>query len=155
MNLVSLFSSTKYNQKTDEYGWNDENRARFILEIYTKISQAIEDEMIISAKLDWVNEEHGYTENGFITIAKALEKAGLDIMEVSGPNPHRSGNDPYFYEDTKKIADILKIPIICIGGIKIFEQVNFILKNSNIQYIAMSRELLKQPDLVTKWKSNK
>ena len=41
--------------------------------------------MIISAKIDCVNEEHGYTENGFITIAKALEKAGLDIMEVSGP----------------------------------------------------------------------
>ena len=111
--------------------------------------------MIISAKIDCVNEEHGYTESGFITIAKALEKAGLDIMEVSGPNPHRSGNNPYIYEDTKKIADILKIPIICIGGIKTFEQVNFILKNSNIQYIAMSRELLKQPDLVTKWKSNK
>ena len=82
---------------------SDENRARFILEIYTKIRQAIGDEMIISAKIDCVNEEHGYTESGFITIAKALEKAGLDIMEVSGPNPHRSGNDPYFYEDTKKL----------------------------------------------------
>ena len=134
---------------------SDENRARFILEIYNKIRKAIGDEMIISAKIDCVNEEHGYTESGFITIAKELEKAGLDIMEVSGPNPHRSGNEPYFYEDTKKIADILKIPIICIGGIKTFEQVNFILKNSNIQYIAMSRELLKQPDLVTKWKENK
>ena len=59
--------------------------------------------MIISAKIDNVCEEHGYTESGFITIAKALEKAGLDIMEFSGPNPHRSGNDPYFYEDTKKL----------------------------------------------------
>ena len=155
MNLVSLFSSTKYNQRTDEYGGSDENRARFIVEIYTKIRQVIGDEMIISAKIDNVCEEHGYTESGFITIAKALEKAGLDIMEISGPNPHRNGPDPYFYEDTKKIADILKIPIICIGGIKTYEQVDFILKNSNIQYIAMSRELLKQPDLVTKWKSNK
>ena len=155
LNLVSLFSSTKYNQRTDEYGGSDENRARFILEIYTKIRQAIGNEMIISAKIDNVCEEHGYTESGFITIAKALEKAGLDIMEISGPNPHRNGTDPYFYEDTKKIADILKIPIICIGGIKTFEQVDFILKNSNIQYIAMSRELLKQPDIVTKWKSNK
>ena len=155
LSLVSLFSSSKYNQRTDEYGGSDENRARFIVEIYNKIRQAIGDEMIISAKIDNVCEEHGYTESGFITIAKALEKAGLDIMEISGPNPHRNGPDPYFYEDTKKIADILKIPIICIGGIKTYEQVDFILKNSNIQYIAMSRELLKQPDLVTKWKSNK
>ena len=35
------------------------------------------------------------------------------------------------------------------------KQADYIVKNSNIQYIAMSRELLKQPDLVTKWKSNK
>ena len=84
-------------------------------------------------------------------MAKALEEAGLDLMEVSGPNPIRQGEDPFFYEATKKIAEIVKIPVICIGGIKNYEQADFILKNSNIEYIAMSRELLKQPDIVKKW----
>lgn len=155
LSLVSLFSSTKYNKRTDEYGGSDENRARFIVEILTKIREAIGNEMIISAKIDNVSEDHGFTESGFITIAKALEKAGLDIIEISGPNPHRNGIDPYFYEDTKKIAEILKIPVICIGGIKTYEQVDSILKNSKIQYVAMSRELLKQPDIVKSWYSNK
>ena len=49
----------------------------------------------------------------------------------------------------------MKIPVICIGGIKKYEQADFILKNSNIEYIAMSRELLKQPDIVKKWYLNK
>ena len=155
LSLVSLFSSTKYNKRTDEYGGSDENRARFIVEILTKIREAIGNEMIISAKIDNVSEEHGYTESGFITVAKALEKAGLDIIEISGPNPLRNSEEPYFYEDTKKIAEILKIPVICIGGIKTYEQVDNILKNSKIQYVAMSRELLKQPDIVKKWYSNK
>ena len=155
LSLVSLFSSTKYNKRTDEYGGSDENRARFIVEILTKIREAIGNEMIISAKIDNVSEEHGFTESGFITVAKALEKAGLDIIEISGPNPLRNSEDPYFYEDTKKIAEILKIPVICIGGIKTYEQVDNILKNSKIQYVAMSRELLKQPDIVKKWYSNK
>ena len=155
LSLVSLFSSTKYNKRTDEYGGSDENRARFIVEILTKIREAIGNEMIISAKIDNVSEDHGFTESGFITIAKALEKAGLDIIEISGPNPHRNGTEPYFYEDTKKIAEILKIPVICIGGIKTYEQVDSILKNSKIQYVAMSRELLKQPDIVKSWYSNK
>ena len=155
LSLISLFLSTKYNKRTDEYGGSEENRARFIIEILTKIRKAIGDEMIISAKIDNTSEEHGFTESGFINTAKALEKAGLDMIKISGPNPLRNGKDPYFYEDTKKLADVLKIPVTCIGGIKTFEQVDFILKNSNIQYVAMSRELLNQPDLVTKWKSNK
>ena len=49
----------------------------------------------------------------------------------------------------------MKIPVICIGGIKKFEQAEYIMKNSNIEYIAMARELLKQPDIVKKWYLNK
>ena len=70
------------------------------------------------------------------------------------PNPIRNGDEPYFYNDTKKLAETLKIPVICIGGIKKYEQADYIVKNSNIQYIAMSRELLKQPDIVKKWYLN-
>ena len=111
--------------------------------------------MIISAKIDSPDEENGITESGFLTLGKKLEEAGLDLMEVSGPNPIRKGEKPYFYEATKKIAEILKIPVMCIGGIKTYEQADYILKNSKIEYIAMSRELLKQPDIVKKWYLNK
>ena len=155
LTLVSLFTTQKYNRRTDEYGGSDENRSRFIVEIVKKIRKAIGNDMIISAKIDSPDEKYGITESGFLYTAKALEEAGLDYLEVSGPNAAREGNNPYFYEPTKKVAEILKIPVICIGGIKTFEQADYILKNSKIEYIAMSRELLKQPDLVTKWKSNK
>ena len=155
LSLLSLFCSSKYNTRTDEYGGSDENRARIIVEIAQKIREAIGNDMIISAKIDNPTTEHGFTESGFITTAKMLEKAGLDIIEISGPNPHRSGDQPYFYNDTKKIADVLNIPVTCIGGIKNYEQIEFILKDSKIQYVAMSRELLKQPDIVKKWYANK
>ena len=61
----------------------------------------------------------------------------------------------YFYNDAKKLADVLKIPVICIGGITKYEQADYILKNSKIEYIAMSRELLKKPDIVKTWISKK
>ena len=155
LSLVSLFSTKKYNRRTDEYGGSDENRARFIVEIVKKIRAAIGNEMIISAKIDSPDEDNGITESGFLNLGKALQEAGLDLMEVSGPNPIRQGEEPFFYEATKKIAKNLKIPVICIGGIKKFEQAEYILKNSNIEYIAMARELLKQPDIVKKWYLNK
>ena len=151
LSLGSLFCSKKYNTRTDEYGGSDENRARFIVEIVRKIRDAVGKDMIISAKIDAVDEENGFTENGFLTTGKALENAGLDFIEISGPNPLRNDKDPYFYKDTKKLAEILKIPVVCIGGIKTYEQADYILKNSNIEYIGIARELLKQPDLVKKW----
>ena len=106
--------------------------------------------MIISAKIDSPDEENGITENGFLYTGKALEEAGLDLISISGTNPIRN-EEIYFYDYSKKLAEILNIPVICIGGIKKYEQAEYILRNSKIEYIAMSRELLKQPDIVKKW----
>ena len=155
LSLVSLFSFSNINKRTDEYGGSDENRARLIVEIVQKVREAIGNDMIISAKIDNTDEKYGLSESGFLTTGKMLEKAGLDMIKVSGPNPHRNGDEPYFYEDTKKLADNLNIPVTCIGGIKTYEQVDFILQNSKIQYIAMSRELIKQPDILKKWSTKK
>ena len=155
MNLISSFSSIKLNQRTDEYGGSDENRAKFILEIYQKIREAIGNEMIIAAKIDSKDEENGYTESGILTVAKKLEEAGIDLIEISAPNGIRNDENPYFYDETKKIAEKLKIPVICVGGIKTYEQADYILKNSKIEYISMASELMKNPDTVTKWSLNK
>ena len=155
LTLVSLFLSKKYNRRTDEYGGSEENRVRFIVEIVQKIRKAVGNDFIISAKIDSIDEEYGFDEKGFLYTGKALEQAGLDLIEISGANPIKNDDYPYFYNDTKKLADILKIPVVCIGGIKKYEQADYILKNSKIQYIALARELLKQPDIVKKWYSNK
>ena len=152
--LLSLFSSQLFNKRTDNYGGNDENRARFMVEIVKKVREAIGNDMIISAKIDGTDENFGFTESGFLTLGKELEKAGLDLVEVSGPNPSRDG-EMFFYEPTKKLAEILKIPVICLGGIKTYEQADYILKNSKIEYIGMSRALMKEPNLVRIWNNNK
>ena len=155
LNLISSFSSIKLNTRTDEYGGSDENRSRFIVEIVKKVREAIGNEMIIGVKIDSKDEENGYTESCFLTIGKNLEKAGVDLIEVSGPRGIRNPDHPYFYDETKKIAEILKIPVICMGGITKYEQADYILKNSKIEYISMSRELMKNPDTVTKWSLGK
>ena len=84
-----------------------------------------------------------------------MEEAGLDLLEISGPNGIRNAEHPYFYDETKKIAEKLKMPVICFRGIKNYEQADYILKNSKIEYISMARELMKNPDTVTKWSLNK
>jgi len=150
LNFASLFLSTKFNRRTDEYGGSVENRARFIVETFKKIREAIGDEMILSIKIDSEDEANGFTESDFLETGKILEKAGIEIISVSGTNVFRS-DELMFFERTKKLADILKIPVVCIGGIKTYENADYVLKNSKIEYIAMSRALMKDPELVTKW----
>ena len=150
LNFASLFLSTKFNRRTDEYGGSVQNRARFIVETLKKIREAIGDEMILSIKIDSEDEANGFTESDFLEAGKILEQAGIDLISVSGTNVFR--NDPLmFYERTKKLADILKIPVVCIGGIKTYENADYVLKNSNIEYIGISRALMKDPELITKW----
>ena len=153
LHLVSSFLSQKFNRRTDEYGGSDENRAKFLIEIIKKIREAIGDEMIISAKIDSVNEEMGFTEKGFLTTSKLLEEAGVDLLEVTGVNALQKG-DMYFYNDTKKLAETVKVPVTCIGGIKTYKHADYILKNSNIEYIGMSRTLLKDSEIIKKWHNN-
>ena len=150
LNFASLFLSTKFNRRTDEYGGSVQNRARFIVETLKKIREAIGDDMILSIKIDSEDEANGFTESDFLEAGKILEQAGIDLISVSGTNVFRN-EELLFYERTKKLADILKIPVVCIGGIKTYENADYVLKNSNIEYIGISRALMKDPELITKW----
>ena len=106
--------------------------------------------MILSIKIDSEDEEHGFNESGFLETGKILEKAGIDIISVSGTNVFRN-EELLFFERTKKLADILKILVVCIGGIKTYENADYVLKNSKIEYVAMARALMRDPEIVTKW----
>ena len=109
---------------------------------------------LFKAKIDCVNEEMGFTEKGFLTTGKLIEEAGVDLIEVTGVNPILKG-DFYFYNDTKKLAETVKVPVTCIGGIKTYEHADFILKNSKIEYVGLSRTLLKDSEVVKRWYQNK
>ena len=154
--LLSEFLTPKYNKRTDEYGGNDENRARMLVEIIKKIRKAIGDDIVLSVKIDSENDENdGITEEGFLTACKLAEKAGIDMIQVSGFKwtRERPKNGPYYFEAAKKLAEVVKIPVLLIGGIKSYDEAEYILNNSNIEYIGLSRALLCEPDLVKKWKN--
>ena len=106
--------------------------------------------MLLSIKIDSEDEAQGFTESDFLKTGKILEEAGVDMIFVSGTNVFRKG-ELLFYERTKKLAEILKIPVVCIGGIKSYENADYVLKNSKIEYVSMARALMKDPELVSKW----
>ena len=134
LTLISTFLSIKYNRRKDEYGGSDENRVRFLVEIIKKIREKVGNDFVISVKLDSGDEKEGINENGFLYTAKMAEKAGVDLITVSGTEAMKDG-DIYYFEKCKKLAELSNIPIVCVGGIKIFmnmQIIYLIIVRSNI-----------------------
>ena len=83
------------------------------------------------------------------------EAAGIDFIQVSGMRwfTERIKN-PIYADISAKLAEKVKIPIICIGGARNVDELNEILNKSKIQYIGMARPFICEYDLVKKWKEN-
>lgn len=168
--LLSQFLTPYCNRRTDNYGGSIENRARIIVETIKTIRKAVGDEFTILVKMnhdDYMDDDEGMKIGDSIEVAKLLEEAGADLLEISGSNetsgkgisPARTKiNKPelqsYFLEPTKQIADAVSIPVILMGGNRNYHQLQSILNTSAIQYFSIARPLLCEPDLVNTWKSN-
>ena len=155
--LLSEFLSPIYNKRNDEYGGNDENRARIIIEIIKKMRKEVGPDFIISMK---INCEDGYpegiTQEGFLTACKLAEKAGVDMIQVSGMEwwfGKIKPKTPVFFQQTKLLADIVKIPVVLVGGLRDVDTMENAINNSNIEFVSIARPLICEPDIVQKWKS--
>ena len=153
--LLSQYLSPMFNHRTDEYGGNDENRARLVIEIIKKIRERIGNEYIIILKINSEdNDPNGITPEGFITACKMAEQAGVDMIDITGMKWKKNRENKLVYFDIgKTLADILKIPIIITGGAKDLNVINDALNNSNIQYIGICRALLMEPYILIRWKN--
>lgn len=165
--LINQFLSPYYNQRTDEYGGCLENRMRFLIEIYEKTRELVGNNFPIIIKLTCSEFfEGGLNFSETKEICKKLEDIGVDALEITG-NIHGSAenkigekfdrykiqNDIYFKDFAKEISNIIKIPIIIVGGIKEYSTVDKLLNDSNIKYFALSRPFLTEPNLIKRWKS--
>ena len=155
LTLLSQFLSPAFNKRNDEYGGSDENRARIVIEIIQRIRKAVGNNFIISVKLNCNDGvERGITIVQFLNICKLIEKAGADIIQVSGNFLNRPKNNiPYFLSETKNVSDIVNIPIVLIGGIRDIETMEKILNESKIEFFGFGRPLICEPDLVKRWEN--
>ena len=152
--LISEFLSPLTNKRTDEYGGSDENRARFLLEIIKKVREKVGSDYIVGLKINSEDcDKNGITEEGFIKICLLAEEAGVDFIQVSGMKWLRDKTKaPLYPEISAKLAELVKIPVITIGGIRSMKEANEILNKSKIQYIGIARPLICEYDLIKKWK---
>lgn len=164
--LLSQFLSPAFNRRKDEYGGDVHNRARIHLEVYQAIRKVVGQDYPVLIKMN----SRDFLDNGLsledsLQVAKLLANAGIDGIELSGGfitggklSPSRSGIDSeekeaYFREDAHAIKKELGIPVILVGGIRSFEVAERLVEEEVVDYISMSRPLIREPDLIHRWKA--
>ena len=118
--LISTFLSPLFNHRNDEYGGNDLNRARIVIEIVKKMREKVGNDFIIGIKLNTEDRnENGISEQGFLNTCKLLENAGIDFIKVNGTNFIKGKhNKPDFYNIVSKLGDYVNIPVILFRDLK-------------------------------------
>jgi len=83
--LLSQFLSPKTNRRKDEYGGSLENRMRFPIEVIQAVRKAVGSEVPVICKMNLSDGFKGGLEiDESVQLAKALEKAGVDLLVLSG-----------------------------------------------------------------------
>jgi len=168
--LLSQFLCPHFNNRTDEYGGNIENRARIILEIYNEIRKEVGANFPVFIKINSEDfMEDGLTSEESIIVCKMLAEAKIDAIEVSGGNlssPSVLSNnlgcirtkiaaskekESYFREHAARLANEVSVPIILTGGNRHIEVIEDILQNTNISYFGLARPLMCEPNLINIW----
>lgn len=94
-----------------------------------------------------------------------MERIGVNAIEVSG-NVHGKAKslvgqeydgykiekEGFFYRYGAEISNLIRIPVITVGGFERIESIAEILEHTNIEFVAISRPLLAEPNLIKRWK---
>ncbi|MFI6475497.1 bifunctional salicylyl-CoA 5-hydroxylase/oxidoreductase [Streptomyces sp. NPDC050516] len=148
--LLSGFLSPLTNQRTDAYGGSLAGRLRFPLEVFDAVRAGWPADRPMTVRVsatDWA--EGGTTAEDAVEIARAFAAHGADAIDVSTgqvvpderPEFGRSYQTPY----ADRIRNALGIPVVAVGAISSWDDVNSLLLAGRADLCALARPHLYDP----------
>ena len=149
--LLSQFLSPRTNLRDDRYGGSLENRARMLLEVVEAIRSAVGPSFPIAVKLNSADfQKGGFEFADSIQVAKWLEAASVDLIEISGgtyEQPQLLGvegmeevaeqdvrestiaREAYFVDFALAMQQEVSIPLMVTGGFRLKSAMEEALQN--------------------------
>lgn len=152
--LMNQFLSHLTNQRTDEYGGDFERRLRFPTEVVHKIRARVGPGFPISYRISGDDfMKGGLRQDGVKMVARALEKAGVDLLNVTAGwhqafLPLASMDVPrgtYVYL-AEGIKQVVKVPVVTCHRINTPFLAEQILMNGQADMVGMGRPFLTDPE---------
>ncbi|QDK97062.1 NADH:flavin oxidoreductase/NADH oxidase family protein [Acinetobacter tandoii] len=161
--LISQFLSPLTNKRQDQWGGSIENRMRFLLEIYRAVRAATSNNFIIAVKLNSADfQRGGISEEDVIAVFKAMDAAGIDLIEISGGTyeaPAMAGakedkrkastiaREAYFLDFAEKIRQQVSCHLMVTGGFRTAQGMNAALQSGACDFIGIARPFAVETDL--------
>ena len=146
--LLDQFLSPLTNKRTDEYGGNEiYPRIKLHLDIIKGIRARLGKDYPIFLRMgagDFM--VRGLSQENSVIAAKEFEKAGVDVLDISGGMCFYTIMDSrpgYFDVLSKPIFDEVNIPVILTGGVKKGQDVVDILNRDVCDLVGIGRAVLK------------
>ncbi|WP_374362759.1 FAD-dependent oxidoreductase [Pseudoduganella danionis] len=156
--LLNQFLCARTNLRTDRWGGSIENRMRLPVEIVKRIRAEVGPDFIIMYRhslLDLV--EGGNTWEDVVTVAKALQHAGVTILnsgygwhEARVPTIVTSVPRGAFASLAGRLRREVTIPVVASNRINMPNEAEDILRRGDADMISMARPFLADADFVNK-----
>lgn len=156
--LIGQFLSAITNLRTDRFGGKTiEERLTFLLEVVARVRKGVGSDVPISVRLGGNDFVRGSNTNEEVrVIATALEKAGVDCINVTGGwhetfLPQVTMDVPFgaYAYLGKQIKEVVNIPVIQSNRMNI-DVAERLLQEGVVDFISMARPLIADPYLMKK-----
>ncbi|MEU8566832.1 bifunctional salicylyl-CoA 5-hydroxylase/oxidoreductase [Streptomyces pathocidini] len=148
--LLSGFLSPLTNHRTDAYGGELDARLRYPLEVFDAVRSVWPDDRPMTVRISATDWAEGGTEVAdAVAIARAFTAHGADAIDVSTgqvvpderPDYGRSYQTPY----ADRIRNTLGVPVIAVGAISSWDDVNSLILAGRADLCALARPHLYDP----------
>jgi len=150
--------ATRMNNRTDEWGGSLQKRIRIPVEIVRRTRARIGPQPIISYRISATDlVEGGQTAGEIDTLARALEAAGADMLNV-GVGWHESVVPTVAYMAPRgafifaasRLKAVVRIPVVGSNRINMPQVAEEILARGEVDLVSLARPLLADPCFVNK-----
>jgi len=153
--LLSQFFSPVFNRRTDEYGGDLAGRMRFALECVSTMRTAVGGDYPIFFRIGaWEDMANGIKTEQVVQFATKLERAGVDVIDVSvgyisepgsGASPGPDKPMGTFVHLAEAIKKKVTIPVAAVGRLNTPDIAEAILADGKADLVAIGRQLIADP----------
>ena len=148
--LVHEFLSPLSNTRTDRYGGELANRARFLLEVVDAMRAALPDTSALLVRVsatDWA--EGGWTLEECVEVCRWLREHGVDLVDVSSggnvPQQRITVGPGYQVPFARAIRQGTGMPTGAVGLLTSAAQAEQVLVEGSADVVLLARALLRDP----------
>jgi len=167
--LLSQFLSPYCNRRADRWGGDLAGRARLAVEAVKAVRRAVGEDFVIFCRMHSVEFlEGGVSTEDAVYYARALEAAGVDVLNLAGigqsslgewegrpflttsPAPARTAPAGAFAASAGVIRSAVAIPVITVGKLAEPGAAQGVLDRGQADLVALARPLIADPQVAAK-----